>query len=175
MTFIVEDGTGIANANSYISVTDADAYHALFDNTDWSGETADKEQALILATKSLDLLYGPRFLSYKRHTNNVLQFPRYVFYDNNMQVVDTYTIPFCVKDAVCEIALLVQQGVDIYPLPNLNNNVKLERTKIGDLEIEKQYTGTMGNTESFASFRKIDLQLWPVLKKDKQSNISFVR
>ena len=50
MAFIVEDGTGVEDANSYTSVAFADAYFADRNNTTWSGASvADKEFALVKA------------------------------------------------------------------------------------------------------------------------------
>jgi hypothetical protein len=36
MALIVEDGTGLANAESYVSVADATTYHANIGNTAWA-------------------------------------------------------------------------------------------------------------------------------------------
>ena len=170
----METGIGIANANSYVSRVDADSYHSLYNNTDWTGLDADKEQALILATRALDLLYGPRFLSFKRITNvSPLLFPRMFFYDNNQHWVTETTIPQCIKDAVCEIALMHMNGVDIFPLPNTDSNIKSNKIEIGPIKISNDYSSNQGVTETFSSFRKIDLILWTVLKQ-KLNRINFV-
>ncbi len=49
---IVEDGTGLANADALISVAYADAYHAARGNA-WAGTTQEKEAAIIRATDYL--------------------------------------------------------------------------------------------------------------------------
>ena len=36
MALIVEDGTGLANAESYVSVADATTYHTNYGNTAWT-------------------------------------------------------------------------------------------------------------------------------------------
>ena len=51
MTLVIEDGTGKSNAESYISVADADTYHSNRGNTDWAAlTTAEKERLLRIAT-----------------------------------------------------------------------------------------------------------------------------
>ena len=51
MSLVVEDGTGKADAESYISVADADTYHSNRGNTDWAAlTTTEKEQLLRGAT-----------------------------------------------------------------------------------------------------------------------------
>jgi len=56
---IVEDGTGLDTANSYVSVEYADAFHeASLNGAAWATKTdTQKMQALITATRMLDQLY----------------------------------------------------------------------------------------------------------------------
>lgn len=58
MSLIVEDGTGLSNANSYAARADADAYFALRNDTTWSAaSTTARDAALVEATSYLDLVY----------------------------------------------------------------------------------------------------------------------
>ena len=175
MSLILETCVGTPNANSYVSLEEADSYHTLYNNLDWAGTDSELEQALILATQSVDLLYGPKYLSWKKiESLGPLLFPRLWFYDNNYQIVTQNQIPTALKNAVCEIALLSLTGVDIFPQANTDANVKMGRVKVGDIEIENQYVGSKGEVESFANFRKIDLILQPLLKT-KQAKVFIVR
>ena len=48
---IVEDGTGLSNADSYASLAEANLYHANHGNVDWSDiDATTKEQLLRKAT-----------------------------------------------------------------------------------------------------------------------------
>jgi len=61
MPLIVEDNTGLANAESYISVADADVYLANMGRTSWAAATtAAKEIALRKATQYIDTAYSFR-------------------------------------------------------------------------------------------------------------------
>ena len=172
---IVENGTGIADANSYITLEEANAYHILYNNLDWAGSDEELEQALILGTRSVDLLYGPKFMSYKRLSISPLLFPRYSFYDNNFQLIDQTTIPKCLKYAVCQLALMQLLGEDILPVQSADSNIKLGRIKIGEIEIENEYQSNKKISETFPGFNQIDLLLQPILKKKSRSSTSLVR
>lgn len=76
MPLIKEDGTGLANANTYANVADADAYHAAnLHDTNWSAATTpNKEKALELATRLIDGSY--QFHGIKSTSVQALQWPR---------------------------------------------------------------------------------------------------
>ena len=72
MTIIVEDGTGIANANSYVAVADADAYFTDVRNSSWfSGPDGndiiapERAAALIRTTMWIDGRYRGRYPGYR--------------------------------------------------------------------------------------------------------------
>ena len=68
MALIVEDGTGVSGAESYISVVDADDYHTNHGNTSWgSADTTAKEIALRKASEYLDGKYGKRWLGIRMY------------------------------------------------------------------------------------------------------------
>jgi hypothetical protein len=159
MTLIVETGTNVANANSYCDLTFADNYFTLFNNSDWTGDTTT---ALIQATASVDLLYGQRFQSTPLYYNQALLWPRYTLCINGSQIISAGTIPVQLKKAVCEIALLSLQGVDIFPKANTNSYLKQDIVKLGDLEFNSSYN-TGPASESYEGFNKIDLILAPLL------------
>ncbi len=58
MSLIVEDGTGRPDSDSYVSINDADAYHAQFGNAAWAlASPTEKESALRRATQYIDTSY----------------------------------------------------------------------------------------------------------------------
>jgi hypothetical protein len=77
LTLIKETGAGLANANAYADVADADAYHAghLY-ATAWTGATAvQKTAALVMATRLIDAEY--QFNGVKTMDSQALLWPRY--------------------------------------------------------------------------------------------------
>lgn len=89
MSFVVEDGTGLANATSYIAVATADDYFTDRGVAEWVGTDPVKQGALIRATDYIDKKYGSRFLNDRLTEIQALEFPRTVF-DPIMPVVLQY-------------------------------------------------------------------------------------
>jgi hypothetical protein len=76
LVLIKENGSGLANANSYADVADGDAYHeAHLYAADWSGASAaTKTAALVMATRLIDAYV--QFRGFKAHDAQALQWPR---------------------------------------------------------------------------------------------------
>ena len=73
MAFIVEDGSGLTNSNSYASVAESDAYIADRELTDIRN-TAQKQATLIRATDTIDTLYI--FRDVHKNDDQALECPR---------------------------------------------------------------------------------------------------
>lgn len=96
---------GSATANSYVTVAAADTY---FDErlnvTDWttlSGDD-DKERALIMATRRLDL---EEYEGEKTDIAQALKWPRLYATDDDGEEYDSDTIPMIVQHSTFELAL----------------------------------------------------------------------
>lgn len=106
---------GSASANSYVTVTTADTY---FDErlqaSGWTGEdTDDKERALIMATRRIDMepfrgepVKPLTDVEVSANTNTqALKWPRYSTRDDTGWVFDHEEIPVIVQRATMELAL----------------------------------------------------------------------
>jgi len=100
MTLIVEDGTGLRNAESYVSVADADAYHAKMGHTAWAGSESDKEIALRLGTQYIDATYW-----FKGQRMNYFQSLRWPRLDAGRLVWYQGWPPLVLVQATAEMAL----------------------------------------------------------------------
>lgn len=77
MAFVVEDGTGLATANSYGAVADADAYFSDRGNGQWAALTSTQKQGnLVQATDYIDAFYGAWFIGTETTTTQALEWPR---------------------------------------------------------------------------------------------------
>lgn len=77
MSLIVEDGTGLPNAESYCSVAFADTYWSNLADTVWSAlTTAQKEAALRKATTFMVQLYRMRWKGRRVLITQALDWPR---------------------------------------------------------------------------------------------------
>lgn len=134
---VVEDGTGLVDANSYISVEEADAYHLSYGNTGWDG-VEDKELLLRLASRDLDIIYGARFASTPLTGTQGLYWPRKSFTAGNGFSISGS--PAQLRAATAELALIEKGGSVLAP-DDFAGNISKSTKKVGDLEKSIEYFG----------------------------------
>lgn len=105
MALITEDGSGMATAESYISVATADAEAAKRGSpSSWTGlTTAQKESALRYATEGMDGLF--RWEGTVANLDQALGWPRAAAYDEEDRLQDSDIVPARVQVATYELAL----------------------------------------------------------------------
>lgn len=134
-SFVVEDGTAKANANSYATVAQADTYHAahLYAST-WSAATDPKKQkALMWATRLLD--EWMEFDGVATSDTQALQWPRYSAVDRKGWPIDGDEIPTDLVNATAELArLLLVEDRTAFDEDDVPRGFK--RIKAGSLELE---------------------------------------
>ncbi len=107
MALVVEDGSGVATANSYIPRAFADTHHADRNATAWEDFTdPEKDAAIIRATDYIDKRFGRRFIGIRRQKEQALEWPRLDAFDDDgfiMSGVDE--VPRQLQKALAEYAL----------------------------------------------------------------------
>lgn len=148
MALIVEDGSGIADAESYISVSDAVAYAEARGLT-FPGTTGPEitaaEQALRRATEFIDQRYGSRFIGQWTTTTQALAWPRVYAYYRDEALADDF-IPPQVKAATVQAAVreLASPGS---LTPDVTTGTIKKRVRVeGAVEVE--YAVGAGNAAS---------------------------
>ena len=139
MSLIVEDGTGKSNAESYISVADADTYHSNRDNTDWAAlTTAEKERLLRIATDYMVAVYRLRWDGYRYVNTQALDWPRIYVPVRDICSVNAYpeyvdfdVVPVQVKNACAELALKANNETLL-----ADQTQSVIREKVGPIEVE---------------------------------------
>ena len=172
MAFLVEDGTGVTDANSYLSVADADTYWddrvnaTSPDGNAWTDATqSDKEGALIEASSYLDATYDwvwnnpphwqdsvnplspPSAYTPLVNENQGLKWPRQAAYDEDTYVLQQ-DVPQKVKDATAEVAL---NALDGQILPTRERGGMVKREQVGNVSVEY-----MDNAPGGTSYPMID-------------------
>lgn len=133
MPFVVEDGTGVPGATSYISVEDADAIHeeALYGD-DWLVPELDqnrKQRALMAATRMLDDLW--RWRGQRATAAQGLDWPLVM---DTVPVSVIKLFPDDIKRATAEVALwLIQNPPGSGGAPVAAQTV--EGVKLGPMEL----------------------------------------
>jgi hypothetical protein len=161
MALIVEDGTGLANAESFISVAAADTYHANRGNTVWAGADAVKEAALRRATDFMQQTFRTRWKSFRVTSTQALDWPRAWVelpdapygYGSFAAYVPNNVVPTEVKNACAELALAALSE---------NLNPALDRTTsketVGPISVEYDES-----SPEYKRYRNVDMLLAPYL------------
>jgi len=141
MALIVEDGTIVSGAESYLSVADADTYHTARGNDGWTGDATAKEAALRNATDYLTQRYRLNWYGHRFSLGQALDWPR-----SGINDVGTDEVPREVRHATAEMAL-VALTTDLNAPLERGGQVKRERKKVGPIESETEYAdGASGRT-----------------------------
>jgi len=134
MAIIVEDGTGLATAQSYASVAECDAYHLARGSSAWAAAAAAaKEAALVRASAALDGLYGSRWPGARLTADQALDWPRSDAWDSDGWPLTL--VPAAIKNATCEAAL-VELGEAGALSSALAHGGAVKREKVGTIEVE---------------------------------------
>ena len=154
-TLVVEDGSGLTNANSYASLAYADSYHEYHRNpATWTeADDADKEQALRMATWWLDQTYGDRWIGLKSTQEQALDWPRGLAYDRNGYQVPDDEVPNRLKDATCEMALRYLLAPDEL-MPDVevqDQGILSESNAVGALSSSTTYAGGKSYEKRFTA------------------------
>lgn len=144
------DVTG-SDAESYVSVAEADTYWSNRNNATWAALSGDvaKEAALREATQFIDAQYRDRFVGHIQSTTQNLEWPRLNAYDRSGRYLNG--IPQAVKDACCELALAALSS-RLVPVEERGGQVTRKKVKAGPVESETVYrdTAPSGRTYDFA-------------------------
>ena len=104
MALTVETGAVVANAESYVTVAEADTYWSYRNNGTWAAAApAAKEAALREATQFLDGSY--KWAGSLVSSAQKLLWPRVVGIDRSGREISSTSIPSAIKSAQCELAL----------------------------------------------------------------------
>lgn len=152
MSFVVEDGTGIAGANSYTSVAFADAYFAERHNAAWTGDNNAKEGALVRATDYIDAKFGSRFLNDRKFDYQILFFPRTGY---------TIAIPVILQKACAEYALRALTA-NLFPDPVVDESgfaVVSKSDTVGPISTSRTYSSAQSSASLTRSYPSADFYM----------------
>lgn len=174
MALIVETGSIVAGAESYISVADADTHHSNRGAAAWAAlTTAQKEQALRKATDYMLQIYRMLWKGVRMSATQALDWPRAWVYlepvvtganSDFPNLVADNVVPTEVKNACAELALRASSATLYADLTQQKKKVK-----VGPIETE--YDTSTSQAVRYESARAM---LSPYLLK-QQGTLSVVR
>jgi hypothetical protein len=164
MALIVEDGSVVAGAESFISVEDATAYFAALGNATWSGLASDtvREQLLRKAAIFMEGRYGLRWKGDRVSEDQVLGWPRANVYANGY-LLDDDAVPEAVKRACAELAVRASAD-DLLP----DAEAQVVQETVGPLSVTYAPGARQGT-----AYKAVDALLAPYLRAAGQ--IAVVR
>lgn len=162
MPFTVEDGTGVAGANSYVSAEYAADYFSLRNKTDWPAIPANLAQVqglLIEATDYIEAIYARRFIGEMADPAQALSWPRIDTGDYLDVAYADDVIPDVLKRACCQYAYQALLGGPLMPTPEVQASgfaVVTTREAVGPIETEYRAVGTNGRPVLVRSYPAAD-------------------
>ena len=123
-TIVVETGSGLSTANSYVSEAELATY-ALDRGLTLTGTPS------ILIIQAMDYLESKNFIGTKSTLEQSLQWPRTGVEIDNWYIVSN-SIPVLLKEAEMELCIALDGGVN----PLANQDRKTLKEKVGELEVE---------------------------------------
>lgn len=152
--FTVEDGTGLSNATSYVSIDELKQY---FFNNGYDFDSLDDNTIMRLLNKStlyVDSNYQSSWPGYIAVDGQSLLWPRVSAYYLTGYEIDEDEIPKEVKDAVCEMAYMINAGTD--PFANIEKTGQVKSSSVAVDVIKESYSYFEGTTMSTDIYTKID-------------------
>lgn len=153
---IVEDGSIVSGANSYVSEAELVSY------------LEDRDIILngipsAMLLQAMDYVETLDFIGIKRTENQPLQFPRdHVFIDG--YYIEHDKIPFELKQGLMAVVVAIDEGVG--PLRNIKRNIK--RRKVGPIDVE--YSSNSPSEEMATTYGRY---LKKLLRNGGTSGLSF--
>lgn len=170
MALVVEDGTGLSTAESYVSVARADTYVSNFlrNHATWSGASeADRERALREATQTIDLIFGQRFKGYRKSGLQGLLWPRSEVYAEDGYAVSASEVPQAVERATIELAwkhindsgpsTTTGDSTGVIPDQAAGENIVEESVKVGPITETIKYGADAKDEQK--TFNKVEMIL----------------
>ena len=147
MALTVEDGTGVTDADAYISLADAEALYLKREGTAWAGTDEAKEAAIIRATAYVDSL---KFVGQPVNgRSQSLAWPRKNAHDRDGEEIEQTELPYEVETATGILSFIELQTPGALT-PEVLRTDLVKREKVGP--IEQEYIGNPGSIEWSRTF-----------------------
>ncbi len=173
MALTIEDGTVVANADSYTDASDVDTY---FTDTDgsipvaWSNlTTAVQEAYLRQATRFLDSKYRTLWIGTRYDADQSLEWPRTGATTRDGFTLTVSTIPKELIWATSELCRRLLTAASLDPDLTDERKVRSERLRAEPLEIQSVFE-SVGSSHTI--YQRVDLLLGRILRTTTPSGLS---
>lgn len=169
ITIIVEDGSNVANANSYLSVPQVTEY-AGNRGVDLSDSSEDEIAALLI--KGMDYLEAKEceFQGYRTYDDQALSWPRTGVVLNCKEYPGD-SIPAQLKGALAQLVMAQEAGIDI--APNVSSDDYIVGAKVGPLSVTLADPSKIGSGDLSPTMTAVDALLKPLFGTCESSSFSL--
>ena len=147
---VVEDGSGVANADSYVTVAEARAYASKRGFTTLDALTDGEVEAKIILAMDMVEGYRDRFKGSKTSSTQALQWPREDVVIDGIEIAND-NIPTELKNALSQLTV---DAVNTTLQPNLGGRT-VTKEKVDVVEIEYAAQGAAADYTVFDKFEKM--------------------
>lgn len=148
MTLIIEDGSIVPGANSYVTAEEIIEYAEERGVSIVTGSPASPipESVDVLAIKAMDflMLYDDKWQGYVADSDQDLAWPRKAVYVHGQRIASN-VIPLRIKRAQMALAMEVHNGTILIPGGSISGEAFVTREKIGPIETEYSEAVYMGS------------------------------
>lgn len=146
MSLTIEDGSGVAGADSYVDATGASAYLAEHYTTTqlatWTAASSgDKEIHLRNAAQYLSTVYAGRWLGTRANETQGLDWPRTSVADQDGYAIEDDAVPQAIIDAQCELALRASSAALASDVSTSGSAIASESKSVGSISKSVTYVG----------------------------------
>lgn len=159
MALIVEDGSIVEGANSFVSVADAETFFA---SRGIEGPSTGWEIPLTLAMDQIMLM---SFKGYRTDKSSPTPFPRTSIYDLEGNEYDNNTVPAAAITGQLWLAYYEAQGVSLGA--SVANSGQVKKEKVDVLEIEYASSESTGIAVTLASMPNANAALLHLLNTSR--------
>lgn len=151
--YIVEDGSCVPNANSYLTLEEANQYQANKNRSDWLAlSDIEKQASLIKATQYVDELFT--WKGRRKYESQNLAFPRVRIRD--LDGFEVKGIPRRLKDAICEAAFYgFSSSSELFVTHDTNGAIKKQKVDVIEVEYFSDEDKTLDAISQYASLNSL--------------------
>lgn len=160
MALTIEDGTGLADADSLVAVADVTTYLSARYTTSqlatWTaGSSGDKEIWTRQACQFLALTYGPSIKGKRANETQALPLPRAGMADDDGFLIEDDAIPQAFIDAQCELTLRAASGRLDADATASASGITSESASVGGISESVSYAGVKATQSTYTIVDRI--------------------
>lgn len=155
MALVIEDGTQVAGANSYVTVAEAKAFAAARGASGFPTADLEVQTLLILAMDYLESKRGD-YKGTKTSPSQALQYPRIGSSVDGVEIADNI-IPIELKNAQMQLAIEASEFGDLSPS---SDGYAIAVEKVDVIEVQYAAGGRLSGTSLPAEMNFPKVQAW---------------